>query len=70
MAKITHDISSPNDGFGDALRVAFDNQNDMNTELYDTKVDKVTGQRLTENNFSNADKAKLDSLENGLQFTA
>ena len=68
MSQIIHDISSPNDGLGDALRVAFDNQNDMNAELYDTKVDKVAGKTLSDNNFSDADKAKLDSLENGLQL--
>jgi len=67
MAQIIHDISNPNDGLGDPLRTAFDNQNDMNTELYTTKVDKVTGQRLTENNFSDADKEKLDGLTNSTQ---
>jgi len=64
MAQITHDISSPDDGLGDALRTAFDNQNDMNTELYDTKVDKITGKGLSENDFTDADKAKLDGLNN------
>jgi len=67
MAQKIHNISNPNDGLGDPLRTAFDNQNEMNTELYAIKVDKVTGQRLTENNFSDADKAKLDGLTNSTQ---
>jgi hypothetical protein len=34
----------------------------MNTELYDNKVDKVTGKGLTTNDFTNANKIKLDAL--------
>ena len=52
MAKITHNISTANDGLGDALRVGFDNQNKMNTELYNQKVDKVTGKDLSDNNYT------------------
>jgi hypothetical protein len=62
MGKITHDISSPNDGLGDVLRQAFENQNAMNTELYDSTVKKVTGKGLSDVNYSSADKAKLDSI--------
>jgi hypothetical protein len=32
-----------NSGLGDQLRTGFSNQNTMNTELYNDKVDKVTG---------------------------
>ena len=54
MAKIVHNISQPNDNLGDKLRTAFGNQNLMNTELYDTKVDAVTGKQLSEINFTSA----------------
>ena len=67
MAQIIHDVSFPNDGLGDPLRTAFVHQNEMNTELYSTKVDKITGQGLSENNFTDADKAKLDGIEAGAE---
>ena len=67
MALITHDISLPNDGNGDELRTAFGNQNTMNSELYSTKVDKVTGKGLSENDFTNALKAKLDGIATGAE---
>lgn len=41
MGLINHNISSANDGLGDQLRTAFENQNTMNAELYDE-----TGQLL------------------------
>lgn len=63
MGQIIHNISNPNDGLGEALRSAFDDQNTMNSELYNGKVDKVTGKGLTDVNFSSADKAKLDSID-------
>ena len=62
MAKITHNISFPNDGLGDALRTAMSHQNSMNTELYDTKVDKVDGFGLSENNLTDALVVKIESL--------
>lgn len=62
MAQVIHNISTPNDGLGDDLRSAFDNQNQMNTELYGNKVDKELGKGLSSNDFTNADKAKLDDL--------
>jgi len=67
MAEITHNISLPNDGLGDTLREAFGNQNQMNSELYADKVDKVTGKDLSENDFTDADKLKLDGIEDGAQ---
>ncbi len=63
MAQIIHDVDLPNTGDGDPLRTAFVNQNEMNTELYDTKVDKVTGQGLSENNFTDELKDKLDNIQ-------
>jgi len=65
MSQIIHNTSFPNDGLGDPLRTAFGNQNTMNTELYDNKVDKVVGKGLTENDFTNALKAKLDGIAIG-----
>ena len=67
MGKINHNISNPNDGLGDQLRTGFANQNIMNTELYDTKVDKVAGKGLSANDFSNTDKNKLDALNTGAE---
>jgi len=67
MAQINHNVSLPNDGLGDELRTAFQNQESMNTELYATKVDKVTGKGLTENEFTNAEKAKLAALAAGAE---
>ena len=62
MAKITHNISFPNDGLGDALRTAMAHQNDMNTELYNTKVNNVDGFGLSENNLTDALLATIESL--------
>jgi hypothetical protein len=67
MAQVIHNISSPNDGLGDELRVAFDHQNEMNTELYDTKVDKETGKELSSNDFTDALKTKLLGIEDGAE---
>jgi hypothetical protein len=63
MAQIEHDVSFPNDGLGDELRTAFINQNTMNEELYDTKVDKVTGKGLSANDFTDILKTKLENLD-------
>jgi hypothetical protein len=62
MAQIIHNISTPNDGAGDKLRVAFDHQNQMNTELYTNKVDKLDGFGLSENNLTDALVATIESL--------
>ena len=67
MAQIIHNISTPNDGLGDQLRTAFDNQNIMNTELYAIKVDKVTGKDLSTNDYTNADVTKLISIATGAE---
>ncbi len=67
MTQIIHNTSFPNDGLGDPLRTAFVHQNEMNTELYETKVDKVTGKGLSSNDYTNLEKAKLAGIENGAQ---
>lgn len=67
MAQIIHNTSLPNDGLGDELRTAMNNQNTMNTELYTTKVDKVTGKELSSNDFTNAHVNKLDGIEPGAE---
>lgn len=60
-------ISTPDDGLGDALRDGFDKTNQNFTELYNGKVDKITGKGLSENDFTDADKTKLDGIEAGAQ---
>lgn len=67
MAIIEHNISLPNDNLGDPLREAFGNQNEMNAELYETKVDKVIGKGLSSNDYTNTEKTKLAGIENGAQ---
>src|SRR5690349_11342609 len=67
MAQIIHNISTPNDGLGDALRTGFDHQNQMNTELYGNKVDKVDGKGLSSNDYTTAEKDKLEDIEAGAQ---
>lgn len=63
MAQIIHNISTPNDGLGDALRTGFDHQNQMNAELYGNKVDKVGGKGLSSNDYTTAEKEKLENVE-------
>jgi hypothetical protein len=67
MGLINHKISSPNDGLGDQLRTGFGNQNLMNTELYQTKVDKITGKGLSTNDYTNTEKTKLAGIAAGAE---
>lgn len=67
MAQITHNISTPNSGLGDQLRTGFSNQNTMNTELYNDKVDKVTGKGLSTNDYTNTEKTKLAGIAAGAE---
>jgi hypothetical protein len=67
MAQENFNVSLPNDGLGDALRNAFIKQQAMNTELYESKVDKITGQGLSENNFTNLEQVKLSGIEEGAE---
>jgi len=68
MAQTNFNVGTiANDGTGDALRVAFQEQQAMNTELYATKVDKVTGKELSDNNYTDAEVSKLDGIEAGAE---
>ncbi len=67
MAQQHINRSSPNDGLGDTLYNQAGKIEDNFTELYTNKVDKVFGYGLSENNFSDADKTKLDGLIGGVQ---
>lgn len=67
MAQTIIDISSPNDGLGDTLRHAFDLTNQMFTELYNQKVDKVAGKDLSSNDFTDAEQTKLAGIEAGAE---
>lgn len=67
MSQQIINISTPDDGLGDVLRNGFDKTNQNFTELYNGKVDKVTGKGLSENDFTDADKAKLDGIETGAE---
>lgn len=63
MAQTNFNVGAiANDGTGDALRDAFIAQQAMNTDLYTNKVDKVVGKDLSENDFTDALKDKLDNL--------
>ena len=67
MSQEIINISSPDDGLGDALRNGFNKTNQNFTELYNNKVDKVAGKGLSENDFTDTDKSKLDGIEAGAQ---
>jgi len=60
-------VSTPNDGLGDPLRVSQVKANDNFSELNDKKVEKVAGFDLSANNFTDTDKEKLDSIEENAQ---
>jgi hypothetical protein len=63
MAQQILNVSTPNSGLGDALRDASIKSNDNFTELYNGKVDKVTGKDLSDNNLTNALVTKINDLE-------
>jgi hypothetical protein len=68
MAQTNFNVGAiANDGTGTALRVAFQEQQAMNTELYTTKVDKVSGKDLSDNNFSAANLTKLNGIATGAE---
>ncbi len=67
MSQQIINISTPDDGLGDVLRKGFDKTNQNFTELYNGKVDKITGKGLSENDFTDADKTKLDGIEEGAE---
>jgi lysophospholipase L1-like esterase len=68
MAQINFNVGAiANDGTGEPLRQAFQEQQAMNTELYATKVDKVVGKQLSDNNYTDAEVVKLDGIEAGAE---
>lgn len=60
-------VSTPNDGLGDPLRVSQVKANDNFAELNTKKVEIVAGMDLSENNFTDAEKSKLAGIEVGAQ---
>jgi len=67
MSQQIINISTPDDGLGDVLRNGFDKTNQNFTELYNAKVDKISGKGLSENDFTDTLKTKLDGIEEGAQ---
>ncbi|MHC0441003.1 beta strand repeat-containing protein [Flavobacterium sp. 3-210] len=62
MAQKHINTDIPNSGNGDALRDAFNKTEDNFNELYANKVDKVSGKGLSTNDYTTADKTKLDGI--------
>lgn len=68
MATIQNiNVSTPNDGLGDTLRDSQIKANANFAELNSKKVEVQPGLGLSENNFSDADKAKLDGITPGAE---
>ena len=67
MSQILIDISTPNNGQGDPLRVAFDAVNTMFTELYDKSVFKEAGKGLSSNDFTTLEQTKLAGIAEGAE---
>ena len=67
MSQIPIDISTPNDGLGDPLRVAFDAVNTMFTELYAKSVFKEAGKGLSSNDFTTEQQTKLAEIQAGAE---
>lgn len=63
MAQQNINYDPANSGLGDTLRQAFIKVQSNFTELFNNKVDKVTGWGLSQVNFSQADKDKLDEID-------
>lgn len=63
MSQQKINYSQPNDNLGDTLRNAFVKTDANFDELYQNKVDKITGKGLSDVNFSQADKTKLDAID-------
>jgi|GEM_PF-4878372 len=62
MAQKHINTSTPNDNLGDTLRDANIKCEDNFTELYANKVDKISGKGLSTNDYTTADKAKLEGI--------
>jgi len=68
MAQTNFNVGAiANDGTGEPLRQAFQEQQAMNTELYTTKVDKVVGKELSSNDFTDLQVIKLGGIEEGAE---
>lgn len=59
--------STPNDGLGDDLRDAFIKTDAMFQELYNSKVDKVSGKGLSTNDFTDDEQLKLAGIADGAE---
>ena len=55
-------VSTPNSGNGDPLRTSQVKANDNFAELNAKKVEVVVGKDLSDNNFTDTDKTKLDGI--------
>ncbi|CAC9972906.1 beta strand repeat-containing protein [Flavobacterium panici] len=62
MAQKHINTSTPNDNLGDTLRDANIKCEDNFTELYATKVDKISGKGLSTNDYTTAEKNKLAGI--------
>ena len=67
MSRINIDISTPNDGLGDPLRVAFDAVNTMFIELYNKSVFKEAGKGLSTNDYTTTEQTKLAGIAAGAE---
>ena len=63
MAQENLNTSTPNSGLGDFLRSAFVKVQNMFTDLYTNKVDKLAGKDLSKNDFTDVLKSKVDNVE-------
>lgn len=68
MAQQHINVSTPNDGLGDTLRASQVKAESNFNELYANKVDKVTGKVLSDTNFTQLEKDKLEGLAEGGQL--
>lgn len=68
MAQQHINYGTPNDGTGDTLRTSQVKAESNFNELYANKVDKVTGKGLSDANFTQAEKDKLEGLVEGGQL--
>jgi len=64
----TINVSTPDSGLGDTLRDSQVKANDNFAELNTKKVEVAPGFGLSENNYTDADKTKLDSIEVGAEI--
>lgn len=67
MGYIPTDISTPNDGLGDALRTFAQNADTMFAELYSAVVFKESGKGLSTNDFTDVERTKLEGIAAGAE---